>query len=114
MIPALIQSDIEAEIASEHYFTVGQAIRALASYHVPRVSSLPQGSPCDTVSVCVMVTHSGFVVTGESHCLDRDRYDADLACAYARKKAIEKLFEHMAFHRKQQFPPEGAQPGERA
>lgn len=53
------------------------------------------------VTICLIVTHSGFVVTGESCCDDPANFCAVTGRELAREEAIEKLYGYMAFARRE-------------
>lgn len=46
-----------------------------------------------TLTICVAELSNGATVTGTSNVLDPANYDAELGRIYARKQAVEKLWE---------------------
>ena len=68
--PRITPADIEANIASEHYFTASQAV----SY----VSGKTPPAPLDLLTFCVLVLRNGFTVTGESACASPENFDAEI------------------------------------
>lgn len=56
-------------VASEKYFTDG------------------------TLTLCSLTLTNGAQVVGQSNCIDPDRYEPEVGRIYARKDAVEKLWE---------------------
>ena len=94
--PRVTPADIEAEIASEHYFTAGQGMRmAFEEAGLPakdlRYPSL------DLLTFCVLVLQNGFTVTGESACASPKNFDAELGRKIARRNAEAKIWALMGY-----------------
>lgn len=49
--------------------------------------------PDSTMTICTLTTISGYIVTGESACLDKADYDESLGDKYAFEQARDKLWE---------------------
>ena len=106
--PRVTPADIEANIASEHYFTAAQgdakamedgafingALNGEALRPVPAALSL--------LTFCVLVLRNGFTVTGESACVSRENFDAEIGRRVARENAIEKMWPLMGYALKEQ------------
>ena len=96
--------DIEANIASEHYFTAYEGYLGAA----PKPGRYdPEVDPAslDTLkllSFCVLVLRNGFTVTGESACVSPENYDREIGLAIARKNAVEKIWPLMGYALKEQ------------
>ena len=89
-------ADVEANIASEHYFT------AAAAVGLPPVEGVdfipPRGAgPLDLLTFCVLVLKNGFTVTGESACASPENFDADLGRKIARANAVSKVWSLMGY-----------------
>ena len=86
--------DIEAEIASEHYFTAEQG--AFAAFYPPRGADIvpPELS---LLTFCVLVLRNGFTVTGESACASPENFDAEIGRKIARQNAIAKVWPLLGF-----------------
>lgn len=87
-------ADIEANIASEHYFTAGQGIagrcfREVSALHSPRELEL--------LTFCVLVLNNGFTVTGESACASPENFDAEIGRKVARQNAVQKIWPLMGY-----------------
>lgn len=80
--PRVTPADIEACIASEHYFTAGEALRQ---------GSAPRG-PLDLLTFCVLVLRNGFTVTGESACASPENFNAETGRKIARENAVNKIW----------------------
>ena len=88
--PRITPSDIEANIASEHYFNAGDAAypgdEAASPYEQLRLLTL-----------CVLVLKNGFTVTGESACASPENFDAELGRKIARQNAVQKIWPLMGY-----------------
>ena len=84
--PRVTPADIEAAIASEHYFTAMDAMHAQVDAHeyVPDALNL--------LTFCVLVLKNGFTVTGESACASPENFDAEIGRKIARENAKQKLW----------------------
>ena len=97
--PRVTPADIEANIASEHYFTAsdgvvgataaltGQALGGIA-YEIP---------PLHLLTFCVLVLRNGFTVTGESACASPENFDAEVGRKIARQNAAQKIWPLMGY-----------------
>ena len=100
--PRITPADIEANIASEHYFTAGQgAIAGAAQYAAEQNQQLPQGSDfpasLQLLTFCVLVLRNGFTVTGESACASPENFDAEIGRKIARANAVAKIWPLMGY-----------------
>lgn len=88
--PRVTPADIEAEIASEHYFTAEQGVTGEL---LDREGEVAHDAPecLRLLTFCVLVTRNGFTVTGESACASPENFDADLGRKIARQNAVAKL-----------------------
>ena len=103
--PRVTPADIEANIASEHYFTAGEGvIGAFAASefasHRNAVVTMQRGSASPEVlkaslnllTFCVLVLKNGFTVTGESACASPENFDVELGRKIARANAVNKMW----------------------
>ena len=98
--PRVTPEDIEANIASEHYFTAEQG--AFAAFNPPTgADTVP--SALSLLTFCVLVLRNGFTVTGESACASPENFDAELGRKIARHNAINKVWPLMGYHLKQKL-----------
>ena len=100
--PAITQADIDAAIATEHYFTARQA---LIGSETDSLDDMPYTSAraLARLTICVIVLKNGFVVTGESACVHQDNFDADLGRKYARDSAVEKMWPLLGYGLREQL-----------
>ena len=103
--PRVTPADIEANIASESYFTAADGYRSNPCYdqnghpHEP----LPAPAPLELLTFCVLVLRNGFTVTGESYCARPENFDAEIGRKIARQNAINNVWPLMGYHLKQKL-----------
>ena len=111
--PRVTPNDIEANIASEHYFTAGEGMisafvagefgarggdtvavrRGIASPEVLKPS-------LNLLTFCVLVLRNGFSVTGESACASPENFDAEIGRNIARQNAVQKIWPLLGYELK--------------
>lgn len=103
--PRVTPADIEANIASEHFFTALDASTQenhLAKYadnwEVPRTIEA-----LGLLTFCVLVLKNGFTVTGESACASPENFDAEIGRKIARENAKNKIWPLMGYALKDQL-----------
>ena len=88
-------ADIDAAIASEHYFTAadGQcgAVRCFDGIYPDALNLL---------TFCVLVLRNGFTVTGESACASPENFDAEVGRKIARQNAVNKIWPLLGYELK--------------
>jgi len=94
--PRVTPADIEAEIASEHYFTAAQGMRA-AFEEVGLPARDLKYEPLELLTFCVLVLKNGFTVTGESACASPENFDAEIGRKIARQNAVNKIWPLLGF-----------------
>ena len=99
--PRVTPADIEADIASESYFTAADGVRG-ASVGKPGESLIPEyvtyeGSPLSLLTFCVLVLRNGFTVTGESACASPENFDAEVGRKIARQNAVSRIWPLMGY-----------------
>lgn len=91
--PRVTPADIEANIASEHYFTAQDGV---VGHYGERGSD--RGRPeLHLLTFCVCVLKNGFTVTGESACASPGNFDAELGRKIARQNAVQKIWPLMGY-----------------
>lgn len=94
--PRVTPADIEAEIASEHYFTAMDGVAGRAG--APGiVVGAPISTPLDLLTFCVLTLRNGFTVTGESACASPENFDAEIGRKIARQNAVQKVWPLLGF-----------------
>ena len=101
--------DIEANIASEHYFTAGDG--AFAGEDGPHSGfqdrkNIPES--LNLLTFCVLVLKNGFTINGESACACPENFDAELGRKIARQNAISKVWPLMGYETKERLSQGGA------
>ena len=92
--PRVTLADIEAEIASEHFFTAEQG--AFAAFDPPRGSDVvpPELS---LLTFCVLVLRNGFTVIGHSACASPENFNAEIGRRIARENAVNNVWPLLGF-----------------
>jgi hypothetical protein len=99
--PRVTPADIEANIASEWYFTAEDGAHAVFQ---DGEGDPPQyGGPLSLLTFCVLVLRNGFTVTGESACASPENFDAELGRKIARQNAISKVWPLMGYALKEKL-----------
>lgn len=101
--PRITPDDIQANIAHVFYFTPHQGVvRALM--HDPAlhmtfeqaIDSVPES--LKLMTICVIMTKSGFIVTGESACVSPENFNEELGRQLSYKQAESKLWGFMGYN----------------
>ena len=98
--PRVTSADIEANIASEHYFTAGEALQNDCNCH-EQVGEIPPA--LDLLTFCVIILRNGFTVTGESACASPENFDAEIGRKIARAAAVNKIWPLMGYELKERL-----------
>lgn len=102
--PRITPADIEANIASEHYFTAADGVRGDDwDKYLNSEACLDERSPLNLLTFCVLVLRNGFTVTGESACASPENFDAELGRKIARQNAVNKIWPLMGYELKQRL-----------
>ena len=91
-------ADIEANIASEHYFTAADG--AFAADDGPHSEVANRRNIPDALNLltfCVLVLKNGYTVTGESACASPENFDAEIGRRIARENAVQKIWPLMGY-----------------
>ena len=89
--PRITPADIEANIASEHYFT---ALDGVDGYYKggPEAQACANAQELGLLTFCVLVLRNGFTVTGESACASPENFNAEIGKRVARENAVAKIW----------------------
>ena len=95
-------ADIEANIASEHYFTARDGRRGALADGTYVGREKPQMDDADLsalslLTFCVLVLKNGFTVTGESACASPENFDAEIGRKIARQNAVNNIWPLMGY-----------------
>ncbi|HWL29588.1 MAG TPA: Gp49 family protein [Burkholderiaceae bacterium] len=99
--PRITPADIDAQIASEHYFTALDGVLGayknnddvrVEHYYAPdqEVPRSIQALGC--LTFCVLVLRNGFTVTGESACASPENFDPEIGRQIAKRNARDKIW----------------------
>jgi len=102
--PRVTPADLQANIASEHYFTAAEGVLGAYRSH----DDVHQGSTTGHESLalltfCVLVLRNGFTVTGESACASPENFDEALGRKIAKQNAVGKIWPLMGYHLKERL-----------
>jgi hypothetical protein len=92
--PRITPDDIEANIASEHYFTGADGMYGATLDRI-KMTDIPM--PLRLLTFCVLVLKNGFTVTGESACASPENFDVDVGRKIARANAVNKVWPLMGY-----------------
>lgn len=103
--PRIRPADIEASIASEHYFTAQDGVFGLTAVEADALNpgtfvdevACEGNSPLSLLTFCVLVLKNGFTVTGESACASPENFDAEIGRRIARENAVAKVWPLMGY-----------------
>lgn len=92
--PRITPADIEAEIASEHFFTAydGATYVHVIQHGFSSRMKIANTESLQLLTFCVLVLRNGFTVTGESACASPENFNVEIGRKIARAKAIEKIW----------------------
>ena len=99
--PRIRPADIEANIASEHYFTAAQGAEHCGAHHFG--PNPPSFGALSLLTFCVLVLRNGFTATGESACASPENFDAEIGRKIARDNAVAKVWPLMGYELKERL-----------
>ena len=88
-------ADIEANIASEHYFTAADGARMSPDGNWP-IHKLNTGS-LGLLTFCALVLRNGFTVYGASACASPENFNAEIGRRIARENAEREIWPLLGF-----------------
>ena len=91
--PRVTPADVEANIASEYFFTASDGV----SVEAAKSPAFCFERSLSLLTFCVLVLRNGFTVTGESACASPENFDAELGRKIARQNAIDKVWPLMGY-----------------
>jgi len=98
--PRITPAIVEANIASEHYFT-GE--RAAFPHEAIARSETDAYEALRLLTFCILVLRNGFTVTGTSACASPENFDAEIGQKIARQNAVAQVWPLMGYSLKQQL-----------
>ena len=106
--PRVTPADLKANIASEHYFTAGGAVRLFAASRSSGGDMEEPPKALDLLTFCVLVLKNGFTVTGESACASPENFNAEIGRSIARENAVQKMWPLMGYALKERLSKSAA------
>ncbi|HHS7808279.1 TPA: Gp49 family protein [Pseudomonas putida] len=101
--PRITPADLQANIASAHYFTAGDGYAGAASLTVEEGGTITPPDQLDLLTFCVLILRNGFTVTGESACASPENFDAEIGRKIARQNAEQKIWPLMGYELKERL-----------
>lgn len=103
--PRITLTDINANIASEHYFTARDGVVGveLDAGLIDEASGATTPESLSLLTFCVLVLRNGFTVTGESACASPENFNAEIGREIARANAVLKIWPLMGCELKQRL-----------
>lgn len=99
--PKVTPADVEAAIASEHYYTGMNGANGSDAAMLKKglIPSLDGGPPPQLAGVmhCTLICKNGQLATGEAFCADLSNPDHEAARKSARRRAFDKLFDMVVY-----------------
>lgn len=92
--PRVTPADIEAAIASEHYFTARDGVVGSGG---DESSDAECPASLTLLTVCVLVLKNGFTVTGGSACASPENFKPEAGRKIARENAVQKVWPLLGF-----------------
>lgn len=89
-------ADVQAAIASEHYFIASDALQLPEAVHAHSGDGWFLGNT-QQLTFCVLQLKNGFTVTGESACASPENFDAEIGRRIARENAVQKIWPLMGY-----------------
>jgi Phage protein (N4 Gp49/phage Sf6 gene 66) family len=89
--PRITPADIEANIASEYYFTAQEGVLGSS------LGTVFSNTQLSLLTFCVLILRNGFTVTGESACASPENFDAEVGKKIARANAVNKIWPLMGY-----------------
>ena len=101
-------ADIEANIASEHYFTAGEGAWACRVNEGNPMENFLLPESLRLLTFCVLVLRNGFTVTGESACASPENFDAEIGRKIAHANAVQKIWPLMGYELRSKLAAQAA------
>lgn len=96
--PRVTPADIEANIASEHYFTAADGvIGQQAIKTIEDAWDIEAPAPLHLLTFCVLVLRNGFTVYGASACASPENFNAEIGRRIARENAEREIWPLLGF-----------------
>ena len=97
--PRVTLADVEASIASEHYFTAREGVAGAGG---------TAGNALGRLTFCVLVLKNGFMATGKSACISSANFDSAVGRQIARKNALDEIWTVLGYALLDRLAQDGA------
>ena len=97
--PRVTLADVEASIASEHYFTAREGVAGAGG---------TAGDALGRLTFCVLVLKNGFMATGKSVCVSSANFDPAVGRQIARENALDEIWPVLGYALLDKLAQEGA------
>jgi N-acetyl-beta-hexosaminidase len=101
--PRITPADLKANIVGEYFFTAADGVQAAFNSQDELTRLTGAHGELALLTFCVLVLRNGFTVTGESACVTKANFDAEIGKKVARQNAITKIWPLMGYALKQQL-----------
>jgi hypothetical protein len=91
--PRATPQEVEAMIASEHYFTAADGVCGAGAQRL-------YDGPLATLTFCVLLLHNGHTAFGKAFCTDPAKWDEASGRARARADALGGLYPFILYARR--------------
>lgn len=113
--PRITPADIEANIASEHYFTAADGVlgayKANGDVYVGTMPNILNATALPLLTFCVLVLRNGHRIVGVNEGpVSAENFDAELGRKMAREKAIDQIWPLMGFRLRDKLYNRGGRP----
>lgn len=96
--PRITPADVEANIASEHYFTAADGVRGALLSSSPELGiEIAEDDPRSLLTFCVLILRNGLTCVGTSACASPENFDAQIGRQIARQKALDDVWKVMGY-----------------
>lgn len=110
--PRITPADIEANIASEHFFTAADGVMGSQSTDGGVTAAMHPNSHDNAVhatqalrllTFCVLVLRNGYTVVGKSACASPENFNAEIGQKIARQNAVDEIGPLMGYELRSQL-----------
>lgn len=97
--PRVSLADLKANIATQAYFTAGEAGDAIG---------IPTHPAAKLLTICILTVRNGFTLVGKSAPASADNFDAELGRKLAYEDAVRQLWPLMGYALRERLSQESA------
>jgi hypothetical protein len=101
--PRITPADVEANIASEHYFSAADGVCGAASEADREQFGATMPEPLQLLTICILVLRNGFTVLGISSCASPANYNQEVGERIARENAVRNVWPLMGYALREQL-----------